>query len=81
VNGFYLSASKDLETRIINVAKHDLGLEISKCNDSFTFYGEIQLHKILNWIKSSGYELHSTMPLVIGGSISWEKYVFEEQKK
>ena len=84
VRNFHLCASKDLETRIINVASHDLGLKLQSSNgDVVLKKGMIPLHKLLSWIKSSGYELNSTM-IFDGegyGKICYEKYVFEERGK
>ena len=84
VRNFHLCASKDLETRIINVASHDLGLKLQSSNgDVVLKKGMIPLHKLLSWIKSSGYELNSTMTIEVDafGTHCYEKYVFEERGK
>ena len=85
VRDFHLCASKDLETRIINVASHDLGLKLQSSNDGDLVLkkGMIPLHKLLSWIKSSGYEFRSTMIFALEGygKICYEKYVFEERGK
>ena len=84
VSRFHLCASKDLETRIINVASHDLGLTLQSFQGDLVLKkGTFPLHKLLSLIKSSGYELNSTMTFkVLGhGKICYEKYVFEERGK
>ena len=85
VRGFHLCASEDLETRIIKVASHDLGLKLHNSNGNLMLNkGMIPLHKLLSWIKSSGYELNSTMTFDCGGAFGnsyYEKYVFEERGK
>ena len=72
-----LSASKDLESRIINAAKHDLGSVIKKkynCNSEAST--PIPFHKLLNWIKTSGYDLHSTMTYIyMGAEITRNMYL------
>ena len=80
-----LSASKDLESRIINVAKHDLGSQFRTHNDYLVLKddGMIPLHKLLNWINLMGYQLRSTMIFetntgYYNGKSCYEKYVFEK---
>lgn len=82
VRGFHLCASKDLETRIINVASHDLGLKFYGSNGNLLLKdkGMIPLHKLLSLIKYSGYEFRSTMTFECHKNF-YDKYVFEERGK
>ena len=85
VKSFHLGASEDLKTRIINVAKHDLGSQFRTHNDYLVLKddGMIPLHKLLNWINLMGYQLRSTMIFETNtgyydGKSCYEKYVFEK---
>ena len=86
VKSFHLGASEDLKTRIINVAKHDLGSQFRTHNDYLVLKddGMIPLHKLLSWICSSGYELRSTMTFESYGGYydhgknCYEKYIFDD---
>ena len=86
VKVFHLGASKDLETRIINAAEHDSGLQFVRSNDHLVVKdnGMVPLHKLLSWINSSGYELRSTITFetdggYYSGKSCYEKYVFAKR--
>ena len=86
VQRFHLGASEDLKTRIINVAKHDLGSQFRTYNDYLVLKddGTIPLHKLLSWISSDRYELRSTMTFeteggYYAGKSCYEKYVFAKR--
>ena len=88
VKSFHLGASEDLKTRIINIAKIELGSEFRTYNDYLVLKddGTIPLQKLLSWICSDGYELRSTMTFetdvgYYDGKYCYEKYIFEERGK
>ena len=79
VTKFILNESGNLSLCLQATAKHD-------CNvPNFNHRGEhittrIPIDKLLNWIISSGYKLHTVLPSVYDESRrqSPEKYIFEK---
>ena len=86
VKSFHLGASEALKTRIINIAKIELGSKFRTYNDYLVLKddGTIPLHKLLSWISSDRYELRSTMTFETdvgyydGIKYCYEKYIFDD---
>mmetsp|Transcript_11203 Transcript_11203/g.12918 ORF Transcript_11203/g.12918 Transcript_11203/m.12918 type:complete len:99 (-) Transcript_11203:17-313(-) len=82
VDSFFLSASDDLANSIVNESAHNLGskvrLENQPYGSLFKASKDIQLYKLLNWIESKEYELHSVLP--VSGQ-NGEKYIFHKNTK
>ena len=86
VRRFHLSAPQSLKDRIFNVAHHERG-KPALTMDSYGIieaYGQeceaIPLHKLLSWIKSSGYSLNSAMAGNMGApyiSTTHDQYIFD----
>mmetsp|Transcript_29303 Transcript_29303/g.32914 ORF Transcript_29303/g.32914 Transcript_29303/m.32914 type:complete len:111 (+) Transcript_29303:122-454(+) len=95
VRKFYLSASTDVRHRVINAAQHDIPANMKfepsgsvgdfevTCNQLPTPYSSTPSSQLDG--KSSGYELHSVVPIIDEGDeddvgTHYEKYFFQAQK-
>ena len=85
VTSFMLNESTGkLFLRLQDEAEHDGRVpNLNHCRDGLSggkITTRIPIDKLINWIISSGYKLHTVLPLVYDGNSrrSPEKYIFEK---
>lgn len=80
VDSFFLSAPNALANRLVNESEQNVGstvhLENQPYGTVFKASTSIELYKLLNWIESKGYELHSVLPV---SEANGEKYIFQKK--
>lgn len=78
-NFMVFESTGELYQRMKSAAEHDAGVS-NFHYDNNSVKTTIRIDKLVNWIVSSGYKLHTVLPSVYDeyGQRSPEKYIFEK---